>query len=241
MCIKYNQIKNGNKNQSQKVNWLMHNLVQVIISADDSHLVPEYRCCCTSSRWRRILIFATACSDSHTIFMNFQIYRYFQLHRVQSQFQAALIQIVGPKSQIGQREYLAGHRSFASLQLESMNFLGLVGRRGTIFVLKSLIWLHLCYKSRNSYLACHNQSWQILPQKEDNVTTCRHQAPSRAHRSEVELFSYIASRPCTVSPGIHKFNVFFLSESYYLLYDPKIILYFRIFSASAPELKNQRT
>jgi hypothetical protein len=71
--------------------------------------------------------------------MNFQIYRYFQLHRVQSQFQAALIQIVGPKSQIGQREYLAGHRSFASLQLESMNFLGLVGRRGTIFVLKSLI------------------------------------------------------------------------------------------------------
>ena len=54
--------------------------------------------------------------------MNFQIYQYFQLHRVQSQFQAALIQILGPKSQIGQREYLAGHRGFASQQLAECEF-----------------------------------------------------------------------------------------------------------------------
>lgn len=51
-----------------------------------------------------------------------QFYRYFQLHRVQSQFQAALIQILGPKSQIGQREYLAGHCSFASQQLAKREF-----------------------------------------------------------------------------------------------------------------------
>ena len=71
MCIKYNQIENGNKSQSQKVNWLMRNLVQVIISAEASHLVPEYRCCCRSSRCWRILIFAATGRDSHTIFMNF--------------------------------------------------------------------------------------------------------------------------------------------------------------------------
>ena len=58
MCIKYNQIKNGKKSQSQKVNWLMRNLAQVIISAEASSLVPQYRCCCKSSRWWHILIFA---------------------------------------------------------------------------------------------------------------------------------------------------------------------------------------
>jgi len=71
MCIKYNQIKNGNKSQSQKVNWLMRNLAQLIISAEASHLVPEYRCCCTSSRWWHILIFATTPRDGHTILVNF--------------------------------------------------------------------------------------------------------------------------------------------------------------------------
>tara|TARA_B110000208_G_scaffold122857_1_gene149926 strand:- start:1037 stop:1165 length:129 start_codon:yes stop_codon:yes gene_type:complete len=42
MCIKSNQIKNSNKSQSQKVNWLMRNLAQVIISTEDSSLVPQY-------------------------------------------------------------------------------------------------------------------------------------------------------------------------------------------------------
>ena len=53
------------------------------------------------------------------------------------------------------------------------------------------------------------QSWQPLWQKASNVAPYRHQVPSCANWSGVELFSYMASRLCTVSPGIHKFNVFF--------------------------------
>ena len=79
MCIKYNQIKNGKKNQSQKVNWLMRNLTQVIISAEASSLVPQYRCCCKSSRWWHILIFASSRSDCYTIFVNFSILSIFSI------------------------------------------------------------------------------------------------------------------------------------------------------------------
>ena len=79
MCIKYNQIKNGKKSQSQKVNWLMRNLVQVIISAAASGLVPQYRCCCKSSRWWHILIFASRCSGCCTIFVNFSILSIFSI------------------------------------------------------------------------------------------------------------------------------------------------------------------
>ena len=52
----------------------------------------------------------------------FQFYRYFQWHRVQSQFQAALIQILGQQSQIGQRADQARHRSFASQLLAEFEF-----------------------------------------------------------------------------------------------------------------------
>ena len=51
------------------------------------------------------------------LFWILEFYRYFQLHRVRSQFQAALVQILGRKSQIGEREDLTGHCSFACQQL----------------------------------------------------------------------------------------------------------------------------
>lgn len=56
------------------------------------------------------------------ILSNFQIYRYFQKHRVQSQFQDHLIPILGQQSQIGQLADLAGLRSFASQQLAEFEF-----------------------------------------------------------------------------------------------------------------------
>lgn len=56
------------------------------------------------------------------ILSNFQIYRYVQKHRVQSQFQDPLIPILGQQSQIGQLADLAGHRSFASQQLAEFEF-----------------------------------------------------------------------------------------------------------------------
>ena len=79
MCIKYNQIQNGNKNQSQKVNWLMRNLHHFINSTEASCLVPQYRCCCKSSRWWHILIFASSRSDCYTIFVNFSILSIFSI------------------------------------------------------------------------------------------------------------------------------------------------------------------
>lgn len=51
-----------------------------------------------------------------------QIYQYSQSHRVKSQFQAARIQIPGPKSQIGQHICLAGLCSSASQQLAKHEF-----------------------------------------------------------------------------------------------------------------------
>ena len=79
MCMKYNQIKNGKKSQSQKGNWLMRNLARVIISAEASSLVPQYRCCCKSSRWWHILIFATSRTGCCTFFVNFSILSTFSI------------------------------------------------------------------------------------------------------------------------------------------------------------------
>ncbi len=72
-CINYNQIKNGKKTESQKASWLTSDLAQVSISACASCLVPQYRCCCKSSRWWHILIFALACCGCYTIFVNISI------------------------------------------------------------------------------------------------------------------------------------------------------------------------
>ena len=79
MCMKYNQIKNGKKSQSQKVNWLMRNLAQLISSTKASCLVPQYRCCCKSCRWWHILIFAMDGCGCHTIFVDFSILSIFSM------------------------------------------------------------------------------------------------------------------------------------------------------------------
>jgi len=52
----------------------------------------------------------------------FQFCQYLQLHQVQSQFHAALIQMLDPKSQIGQLRHLAGYSSFVSQQLAEHEF-----------------------------------------------------------------------------------------------------------------------
>ena len=79
MCMKYNQIKNEKKSQSQKVNWLMRNLAQLISSTTASCLVPQYRCCCKSCRWWHILIFAMDGCGCHTIFVDFSILSIFSI------------------------------------------------------------------------------------------------------------------------------------------------------------------
>ena len=57
----------------------MRNLAQVIISAEASSLVPQYRCCCKSSRWWHILIFATSRTGCCTFFVNFSILSTFSI------------------------------------------------------------------------------------------------------------------------------------------------------------------
>ena len=79
MCIKYNQIKNGKKNQSQKVIWFVPNLDQVIIPAGAVSLVPQYRCCCKSCRRWHILILAMSRCGCCTIYVNFSILSIFSI------------------------------------------------------------------------------------------------------------------------------------------------------------------
>ena len=71
LCVKYNQIKNGKKSQSQKVIWFVPNLEQVIVPAGAVSLVPQYRCCCKSCRWWHLLLFAWSRCSCCTIFTNF--------------------------------------------------------------------------------------------------------------------------------------------------------------------------
>ena len=147
------QIKNAKRSMSQNGPLFAAIFRSVIIFIDASCPVPQYRCCCRSSRWWHILIFATSCYHCHTIPSPFSISSIFAISKSPVSNHCSSNSNSGPKSAkqltpvrtgASQLHLLSSLLTWIALRVTDVTF------RTCVF--QSLILSHLCYKHWHSHL-----------------------------------------------------------------------------------------